>query len=387
MAIQVLLLLLKNNAATLAERRLKAGVGKPIPAFLFYIKVVIFLNVIDDTNILDIAVDDQDLRNHIQELILQDSELQNNLFELKKLYENLQHEYVIQKVKLGSSSKLSNLLNSQGNKINITQDIDKDRILNQILQGYHLTSIILQQLHIIRKVNYTITYIDNKGNFRRIGNMEITPDMLRLEEASKGRGYSLRLKEGVVKGKIEASKTNDKAEALLNLHFQTFAKPFFDYEINNNTHWKANRGVIAEAFERHWEKLRHTMEHPEQMTPGDIESIGERWWMYRLSSGSDPYFTGPDTMYAQVKNANASFIDNLNTVINTINAIIVLTDKTNNIENLLEKAKKAFQANPQKMNYSKTIWNSLESTVQQQLMDSIGAVGYTEKKNTIEFIF
>jgi hypothetical protein len=39
----LLQLLLQNNAATLAERRLKAGVGKPIPAFLFYIKVVIFL--------------------------------------------------------------------------------------------------------------------------------------------------------------------------------------------------------------------------------------------------------------------------------------------------------------------------------------------------------
>lgn len=342
---------------------------------------------VDDTNILDLAIDDQDLKEHIQELISQDKELQINLQKLKQLYQDLQKEYIIQKVKLGKSSKLSNLLSGQGNKINITEDIDKDRILNQILEGYHLTSVILQELKIIRKVNYTITYMDNKGNFKRIGNMEVTPDMLRLEEASKGRGYSLRLREGVVKGKIEAAKTNDEAEALLNLHFQTFAKPFFDYEANNNTHWKANRGVIAEAFERHWEKLKHTMEHPEQMSPNDIESIGTRWWMYRLSSGSDPYFTGPDTMFAQVKNANASFIDNLNTVINTMNAIILLTDRTNDIEDLLVKAKKAFQAEPQKMNYSKQIWDGLNETAQQEILDAVGAIGYTEKKNKIEFIF
>ena len=341
--------------------------------------------MVDETNILDYAIDDSDLAQHITELVKSDKELQLNLESLRKIYNDLQRENIVQKVKLTKRSKLSELLNGQGNKIIINNDTDQDRIIQQIFEGYHLTSVILQQLNFIRTVNYTITYIDNKGNFVRAGDMEITPDMLRLEAASKGRGYSLRLREGVVKAKIEAAKTNDTAQMILNKHFQTFAKPFFDYEANNHTGWRANRGVIAEAFERHWEKLMHTMERPEQMNDSDIESVGQRWWMYRLSSGSDPYFTGPDTMFAQVKNANASLIDNLNTVINTMNAIIMLVDETNNIPDLLAKAKKAFQAAPQKMNISKKIWDGLEETAQSEVLETIGATGTSVKGSNIQF--
>jgi hypothetical protein len=52
-----------------------------------------------------------------------------------------------------------------------------------------------------------------------------------------------------------------------------------------------------------------------------------------MSSGNDPYYTGPDTANAQVKNANASIISNADTVLNTIEAVLKLTQaKTTSME-------------------------------------------------------
>ena len=92
-------------------------------------------------------------------------------------------------------------------------------------------------------------------------------------------------------------------------------------------------------------------------------------------------------LFAQVKNANASLIDNLNTVINTIDAILLLVDATNNVSELLMKAKKAFQANPQKMNISRKIWDGLEEDLRQEILASVGAIGTKQKGNNIMFEF
>ena len=91
----------------------------------------------------------------------------------------------------------------------------------------------------------------------------------------------------------------------------------------------------------------------------------------------------PD-VYISLK-VNASLIDNLNTVINTMNAIIMLVDETNNIPDLLAKAKKAFQAAPQKMNISKKIWDGLEETAQSEVLETIGATGTSVKGSNIQF--
>jgi len=31
------------------------------------------------------------------------------------------------------------------------------------------------------------------------------------------------------------------------------------------------------------------------MNDADLGSVGSRWVLYKMSSGSDPYYTGPDT--------------------------------------------------------------------------------------------
>ena len=68
-----------------------------------------------------------------------------------------------------------------------------------------------------------------------------------------------------------------------------------------------------------------------------------------------------------------------------MNAIIMLVDETNNIPDLLAKAKKAFQAAPQKMNISKKIWDGLEETAQSEVLETIGATGTSVKGSNIQF--
>ena len=63
--------------------------------------------MVDETNILDYAIDDSDLAQHITELVKNDKELQLNLESLRKIYNDLQRENIVQKVKLTKSSKLS----------------------------------------------------------------------------------------------------------------------------------------------------------------------------------------------------------------------------------------------------------------------------------------
>ena len=301
------------------------------------------------------------------------------LKELKNIKKILEDKSLIIKNKVGSSNKLKGLL-PEGNGYVLVKDRDKikaeeDIIKKCVFDAYHLTSEILQELEFISNVEYTFTYIDSHGNFKRSHNMDLTLEDINLEAASSSRGYySLRLKESAIKMKIDES-TNIDAMELLNQHFQAFAQMFFDYENNNNTGWKINKGVLAEAFERHWENqgdsIDNTITLQRNNIGNDLESIGKRWWLYRLSSGSDPYYTGPDTVYSQVKNANASLIDNVETVLNTMEALINFFDNTVSIKNLAINLNKAFTANISKFAIPKSIWDDLSMDAQQELINAV----------------
>ena len=325
-------------------------------------------------------------QKEVEKLIQSNTTLKNNLQELKQIYNSLHTQGIIQKAII-KRSKLSPLLNNSGEKIILNEGVNKELILEEILKAYHLTSKILQQLGLIKEVKYTFTFIDNNGNFIRAEDMTLDISDVRLEAASKGRGYSIRLKQESIKAKINASSASAEANARINAHFQKFAEPFYEHQNKSSTNWKINKGVLAETFERHWENLQHTIQHPEDLHDGapDLESIGIRWLMYRQSSGSDPYFTGPDTMYAQVKNANASFVDNIDTVLNTMNAIIQITENANNIPNLTEKLEKAFMTSPEKKNISNKIWKDLDKITQQEIIKAFNATSVKQKGNIIIF--
>lgn len=321
----------------------------------------------------------------ISKLINSNFELKNNVAKLKNLYEKLklQHTFVSHSMK---RSKLSSLLDYQGLRININDQTNTKQLTEDIFEAYHLTSIILQQLGLISEVKYTFTFIDNNGNFYRLGDADLELSDIKLEAASRGRGYSIRLKESAIKAKIYENTLN-KTNEIINQHFQKFAEPFYKYEASNKKNWKINKGVLAEAFERHWENLQHDIQNPGQIqnTSKDLGTIGARWWLYRQSSGSDPYFTGPDTMFSQVKNANASLIDNINTVLNTTVAVLKIVEDANNIPNITEKIKQAFLISPERPKIATAIWDGLEKSVQKDLIKAIGANAVTQKGKNIFF--
>lgn len=305
---------------------------------------------------------------------------------------------VIQEAKLTRRSSLSGLLEGKGNRLIINEDTDKDLVTKALFEGYHLTSEILQEIEFIDKVNYTFTYTDSKGRFHRAGDMALDVSFVKLEAASKGRGWSLRMNSSIVKAKIAAQSAGKEIDAMINLHFQKFAEPYFEYERNNNTGQKINNGILAEAFERHWENMQHSLQgDPSQFNKNsignDLESEGSRWQLQRQSSGNAPYYTGPDTLYAQVKNANASLIDNVNTVLNTMDALIKLFDNTLSEQNLAENLQKAFQASPEASNITAKIQDGIQEQERQDILEEVAYelgttsnnVSVTKKGNKIIF--
>ena len=338
------------------------------------------------TEIFQILKDSMNPNEVARQLINQHPEVNNKVKRLKDLKAELYQQNLIAQTKLSKRSTLFGLLDGKGNKIIVDNDTDKQLIVNTILEGYHLTSEILQDLGFIDKVTYTYTYIDSKGQFHRAGDMILDASSVKLEAASRGRGYSLRMNSSAVQAQIAAKSSGSETDALINLHFQKFAAPYFEYEQHNNTDWKINKGVLAEAFERHWENMQHSLnrdnsQFEKNAIGNDLESVGARWWMYRLSSGSAAYYTGPDTLYAQVKNANASLIDNVNTVLNTMDAIIRLFDETLDIENIAEHLERAFVAAPDKMNIPTKIWNGLKENVQNEILEAVSSLSNVPMEN------
>lgn len=126
----------------------------------------------------------------INQLFEQHPQVREKINQLKELKRTLQARNLIQQVKLSKRSTLSGLLNEKGNRLVFDNNDDKDKqlITDNIFQGYHLTSEILQEIGFIDKVTYTYAYIDSKGRFHRAGNMNLDISSVKLEAASKGRG-------------------------------------------------------------------------------------------------------------------------------------------------------------------------------------------------------
>lgn len=218
----------------------------------------------------------------------------------------------------------------------------KEEIGSLITQAYELTTQILVELDVIDKVTTVLTVINKKGSsysYAQLSNIELTSQITMLDQkaASKGGGFALRIKRSGLKDQLERVKKQQIYEAL-QTHFQTFIEPFIKWEQSPTTSWKPNKGVMGEAFQRHLEqKHENNINYTNDLN--DLGSYGERWQLYIQSSGSDPYFTGPDTNSAQVKNINASIISNLNTVVETIKAILTILDENGVLKMDFDKLK------------------------------------------------
>lgn len=312
---------------------------------------------------------------------------------LEYIKQELAQEKLLLEKEVSLRSQLHHVLGvdtNSGLSLNVKNIKDLVKIGNFIFEAYELTSQILQDLNIIDPVTYTVTYSSKSGNnFMRQSNFTISPEDLQYEIRGKSKGQEIlviRLKQSVIRQKLLKSQSGLERQ-WVNLHYQNFVSPYKEAQKKSSRGWKVNWGVASEAFERHWEELFHSIDKP--IMSNDFGSIGHIWQLYKQSSGSDPYYTGPDTALAQVKNANASIISNADTVLNTLQAVLkLITTKVDAsaAAELKNQYLQAFKQKPEKKQISEDIWEAIDETARNELLNAFGAKEIIKINGMIEFL-
>lgn len=257
--------------------------------------------------------------------------------------------------------------------INI-QKGQQEQLTEAIINTYKGILNILAEIEIIDKVSFSISYISDNYQYARLdGNLSLENFSLQKTAKSKGAKYAIRINQATLKQQIEAAKQKENFQRL-NSHFQNYIQMFRDYEASqvNGTRWKINKGVLAETFERHLENQGGA----QSFNDIDFESEGRRWTMYRQSSGSDPFWTGPDTKYAQVKTTKASLISNVDTVVNALYGMIQIMkhpDKLN--EEILNNI---FKQKNVENEIDSMAWDTLDDTARAILKEELSDLGFDE---------
>lgn len=257
---------------------------------------------------------------------------------------------LLTKKTLSVQNRLHKVLDDQGwgivvdrlqiEKGRVVMNDETQQIINLSYEAYELTMSILSDLRYITNVNVSFVH-NTKTKYARATNLSIP-----VGDASKY--FHLEVQDGALRLRttstqmrktiVEEAQSHAIASKIVEQHYQHFIQPYISRD-----GWKPNWGVVAEAFERHWEMLSHSLEKPESIKPGDVGSVGDRWVLYRLSSGNDPFYTGPDTEMSQVKNTRASILSDLSTLINAMQAIITLLNSRHKLsQEKLENYKRAF---------------------------------------------
>lgn len=343
-----------------------------------------------EINLIDLYINDEVFSGLGQEVLKQRKELvlvQAARLELIKKEINeicrLQEKTVSKRSQLhhvlGAGSRSGLTLNYQIIKNNI---IIANKVGPLIYEGYMLTSKILQELGIINPVDYTFTYNGPSG-FMRAKNLFIDPYKDLTYEVHRG-ALIVRLKESNIKNKILENQASHNISWVAE-HYNKFMQPLQEAERKGK--FKINQGVASEAFERHWEEMQHQIEYENKDNFG---GIGRIWYLYRISSGNDPYYTGPDTAISQVKNANASIISNADTVLNTIQAVLKLiytkAESTEEALALKQKYAQSFaQKNDQTQKISKDIWDSVDEEAQKLIIEQFGSKNVNIKGKYVIF--
>ena len=264
----------------------------------------------------------------------------------------------------------------------------KHQYIQIITNLYFFTEQFLVQTGVIKESRFLMTYVSNGMYIRQdLGKiLQSNPSQfLEINRESGSSTFGLRFKASSVSQQLLNSiKDNEKeikkAQELY-AHFNLFTRPYWTYHQHNTTGWKINKGVAREAFERHLESLHANLDTETSLQNCRMENVGKRWVMYRESSGSDPYFTGPDTLLSQVKAENASLISNVDTVINTALFILQYEKKAIDIQEL----EKRVNTSSSLKNFSKDLWMGLSDTVKNQIETELGAVARIGKKQ-VSFI-
>lgn len=315
---------------------------------------------------------------------LNDTGVEELVKKLKSLKRRLQENKLIITTEANRYIRWSAILNhSYSLDFDRMKSLEMDQQIIQIFfNAYEITSKILQKLNIISPVKNVVNFIDNDYNYVRLEDVQFQASYFYLNKADteKGNYYGLKFKQSAFKEQIEKAK-KEKDYEVRNKHFQNFVQQFRDYEAVTTTGWKINKGVLAETFERHWQNFHSNHQLGQDLQDNPPQSYGKKWWMYRQSSGSDPYFTGPDTRFSQVKSTNASLVSNLNTVLNTIEGVLAITNKKKLEKISQESLDKVFKQSNFSANISKKIYDGMEQIEQAAIKQAISEVNFTGSSN------
>lgn len=276
-----------------------------------------------------------DFTDNIKDAIKQNAEIngKKDLEKIQNTYKRLQEikkllqEYYIRR-KGQNKTKWKNVITDtyriNWKRVQLNEKNQKD-FIQLILEAYNLITIFLSEIDQIHSINTVVAFIDN-NNYFRIDNMKLLIDYVKLDKKSskRGGGFSIRLNQQALKAEKEKQMEVDTQEKL-SQHFNDFLQPFIEYQKHNNTGWKMNRGVAAQAFERHLEQVSHLND---DYSSTDFGSIGDRWQLYLQSKGSDPFFTGPDTILSQVKTSKASLVSDPRTVLYALNGVLQIFEES-----------------------------------------------------------
>lgn len=294
-----------------------------------------------------------DFIDDIQNAIKQNAQINGgkDLEKIQSVYKRLQEiktllQQYYTRVKSQNKTKWRNVITDtyriNWKRVQLNETNQKD-FIQLIFEAYTLTTTFLSEIGQIHNINTTISFIDN-NNYFRMDNMKLSIDYLKLDQRSskRGGGFGIRLNQQALKAEKEKQMEIDTQEKL-SQHFNDFFQPFIEYQKHNTSGWKMNRGVAAEAFERHLEQVSHL----DNYSSADFGSVGDRWQLYLQSKGSDPFFTGPDTILAQVKTSKASLISDPRTVLYALNGILQIFEESGIIKSNIDSeiVEKIFKQN------------------------------------------
>ena len=277
--------------------------------------------------------------NQLKELRKDNTTLNNKLKELKNLfyqYSREEQSHYHDKKRFGF---LESLASSQyrvleREKIDMKQKIEIEKM-------YTLANEIIDELLKREKPLEYAVYFSVQGKIYRTQQSHLNLDVLNVSKSNQ----SLRISASAFKKMaLEQQQATD-----ITKHYSAFINDLQETYTGQSKlpNKKINAGIIAEAFERHLQKVHSAILSSEEANLGSKNdwTIDEIWRLIKQSLGSDPWYTGGDVGSIQVKNIRKGNVrlTQFNTIEDIVNFLLYLGDNQYSDDTLKRQAKEAFQ--------------------------------------------
>lgn len=307
---------------------------------------------------------------------------------------------IIQELAQNNSSKN---LNYDFNK-NL-QNYKEEELKLNLVKSYLLIEALGNELGFITHTSFTFFNTASfNSDFRKTVNFDYNNEddikkltnMVKLVKNSKN-GLQLKFHQAEIANLIGKNKENS-FDTLLREHYQNFIKPFQEYENDNKTGWQINQGVAVEAFERHLEQTKeigidgngnyYFIKKPSNSNR-HLKSNGYRWGLYIASSGSDPFWTGPDTKYSQVKGSGSALIGNITSIRNALqlwqNFLTYQYVSNADANRTIKRIKSELSQSPAPKEINDKIYDEITKDTKEVFkgLNIKNATGFTKTKNAV----